>query len=571
MNSDARDALMMKAMKAKDSIIDFGASFKFFTILITLVVLCILAYGYSHNFIKNQWWFSAAFAFILLSAAFLKIVFNLSTIYIILYVLVAVSELLFLINALAGIIMSCIVGLIVLYILYLTIIKGENVTNLVNAFFSDASLSNPLYIINKIITFLCNYFVKGTLVTLIKNSMLIIFLMYLGLVYYIYTKQPYQVVSDNKSIFLFLFLFIGFALLSLLAMGIEAFIPFIISFLKYAIIIGIVIGLILAVLHVYTNVPIIANTVLFILNIAILVGILAMIVRFIGAEAPNYISGPSTWSSLIFKIMIYIPCLFLNLADYFRNEFKLAQRQWTYVILLAFEILFIALIFLLPSVFDAIVNHNGEVILDKVLPLEKKSEPFDVIITDPSDNSQTVSLTPSLADNVKTNSPHYSYGVSAWFYIHPEPLNSYSSGNNSSNGINILNFATNGDGNGGAPQVSFNPATNQLIVNVQTSTNNNNSQKQVIVPNPVLLQRWNHLFINFNNNGIMDIFLNNNLESSTPNIIPKLPKTLIVGSDSGIYGQACNVVYYKDVVGSQGISWIYDTHKLFNPPLKPNF
>ena len=51
------------------------------------------------------------------------------------------------------------------------------------------------------------------------------------------------------------------------------------------------------------------------------------------------------------------------------------------------------------------------------------------------------------------------------------------------------------------------------------------------------------------------------------NIIPKLPKTLIVGSDSGIYGQACNVVYYKDVVGSQGISWIYNTHKLLNPPL----
>lgn len=571
MNSDARDALMMKAMKAKDSITDFGASFEFFTILITLVILCILAYGYSHNFIKNQWWFSAAFVFILLSAVFLKIVFNLSSIYIILFVLVAVSELLFLVNTLAGIVMSCISGAIVLYILYLTIIKGENVTNLVNAFFSDASLSDPLYIINKIITFFCNYFVKGTLVTLVKNSMLIIFLMYLGLVFYIYTKQPYQVISDNKSLFLFLFLFIGFALLSLLVMGIEAFIPFITSFLKYAILIGIVIGLVLAILHVYTNVPIIANTVLFILNIAILVGILAMIVRFIGAEAPNYISGPSTWSSLIFKIIIYLPCMCLNLADYFRNEFKLAQRQWTYVILLAFEILFVALIFLLPSIFDAVVNHNGEVILDKVLPLNVKSESLDVSTTDPSDNSQTVSLTPSLADNVKTNNPHYSYGVSAWFYIHPEPLNSYSSGNNGSNGINIFNFATNGDGNSGAPQVSFNPASNQLIVNVQTEANKNSQKKQVIVTNPVLLQRWNHLFINFNNNGIMDIFLNNNLESSTPNIIPKLPKTLVVGSDSGIYGQVCNVVYYKDVVGSQGVSWIYNTHKLLNPPLKPNF
>lgn len=560
-----RNALMMKAMKAKDSIIDFAAFYKFFTIFITLIVLCVLAYGFSHNFIDKQWWFSGALAFILLSAVFLKIVFNLSAIYIILYVLVAVSELLFLVNTLAGIVMSSIVGIIVLYILYLTIIRGENVTNLVNGFFSDMSLSDPLYVINKITTFLCNYFVKGTLVTLIQNSMLAIFLMYLGLVVYIYTKQPYQVISDNKSIFLFLFLFIGFALLSLLVMGIEAFIPFITSFLKYAIIIGIVIGLILAILHVYTNVPIIANTVLFILNIAILVGILAMIVRFIGAEAPNYISGPPTWSSLIFKIIIYLPCLCLNLADYFRNEFKLAQRQWTYVILLAFEILFIALVFLLPSAFDAIVNHNGEVILDKVLPLNVQSEPLDVSTTDTSNNSQTISLTPSLADKVKNNNPHYSYGVSAWFYIHPEPINSYSSGRN---GINILNFATDGGGNGGAPQVSFNPATNQLIVNVQTETNKNS---QVIVTNPVLLQRWNHLFINFNNNGIMDIFLNNNLESSTPNIIPKLPKTLIIGSDSGIYGQACNIVYYKNVVGSQGVSWIYNTHKLLNPPLKPNF
>jgi len=553
-----RDALIIKA---KSAITDFGA----FTILVALVILCILAYGYSHNFIKNQWWFSVALAFILFSAIFLKIILNLSAIYIILYVLLAVSSLLFLINTAAGIIMSSILGIIVLYILYLTFIKGENVANSSNAFFSDMSLSDPLYIISKIITFLCNHFFKGFLVQLVKNSMLIIFLMYLGLVIYIYTKQPYQVVSDNKSLFLFIFLFIGFSLLSLLVMGIEAFIPFITSFLKYTIIIGIVIGLILAVLHVYTNVPIIANTVLFIINIAILIGILSMIVRFIGAEAPNYISGPPTWSSLIFKIIIYLPCLCLNFADYFRNEFKLAQRQWTYVIILMFEILFIALLFLLPKVFDAVVNHNGEVILDKVLPLEIKSDAIDVV-TSNSDNSQTFSLTPSLADNVKTNKPQYSYGVSAWFYIHPEPLNHYSS----SGAISILNFATDVDGGGnmGCPNVSFNPKMNQLVINVQTDTNKN---IQVVIQNPVPLQRWNHLFINFNNSGIMDVFLNNNLESSTPNIIPKLPKTLIVGYDSGIYGETCNVVYYKDVVGTQGISWIYNTHKLLNPPLKPNF
>ena len=560
MNSDA---IKMKAIQLKDAVVDVGASFKFFILFVILLFLSVSAYGFSHNFIKNQWWFSIAAIIILLFSLFLKFILNISTIYIVLFVLVAVSELLFLVNRFAGIIMNSIVGSLILYILYLTLVRGENVNASVNAFFSDMSLSDPLYILSKVSTFVCNYFLKGILVQLVKNSMLIIFLMYLGLVVYIYTKQPYQVVSDNKSIFLFLFLFIGFALLSLLVMGLEAFIPFITSFIKYTIIIGIVIGLILAVLHVYTNVPIIANTVLFILNIAILVGILAMIVRFIGAETPNYISGPPTWSSLLFKIVIYLPCMCLNLADYFRGELKLAQRQWTYVILLFFEIAFVALLFLLPKIFDAVVNHNGEVILDKVLPLNEKSDPFD-ITTPNSDNSTTVSLTPSLADNVKTNTPHYSYGISAWFYIHPEPpKNSYSPADD---GISILNFAT--DSNGGAPQVFFNPKTNQLVISVQTETNNT---VKLDVPNQILLQRWNHLFINFNNSGIMDVFLNGHLESSTPNVIPKLPKTLIVGSPGGIYGQICNVVYYKDVVGSQGVSWIYNSHKLLNPPLKPNF
>jgi hypothetical protein len=560
MNSDA---IKMKAIQLKDAVVDVGASFKFFILFVILLFLSVSAYGFSHNFIKNQWWFYIAAIIILLFSLFLKFILNISTIYIVLFVLVAVSELLFLVNRFAGIVASSILGSLILYILYLTLVRGENVNASVNAFFSDMSLSDPLYILSKVSTFICNYFLKGILVQLVKSSMLIIFLMYLGLVIYIYTKQPYQVVSDNKSIFLFLFLFIGFALLSLLVMGLEAFVPFITSFIKYTIIIGIAIGLIMAVLHVYTNVPIIANTVLFILNIAILVGILAMIVRFIGAEAPNYISGPPTWSSLLFKIVIYLPCMCLNLADYFRGELKLAQRQWTYVILLLFEIAFIALLFLLPKVFDAVVNHNGEVILDKVLPLNEKSEPLD-ITTPNSDNSTTVSLTPSLADNVKTNTPHYSYGISAWFYIHPEPpKNSYSPADD---GIGILNFAT--DANGGAPQVFFNPKTNQLVISVQTEIN---TAVKVDVPNQILLQRWNHLFINFNNSSIMDVFLNGHLESSTPNIIPKLPKTLIVGSPGGIYGQICNVVYYKDVVGSQGVSWIYNSHKLLNPPLKPNF
>jgi hypothetical protein len=523
---------------------------------------CGISYGLIHNFIGNQWLFSVFLLLIFAFAAILRFVINMPTIYVIIFLLVSISGLLFFINKLAGVIMSVIVGIVLLHLLYIFIVKGVNINDSVNNFFNSMSVSSIPDVWNsltKITSFLCSYFVKGFLVQLVSKSMLIIFLMYLALVVYIYTKQPYQIVSDNKSIFLCIFLFIGFALLSLLAMGFEAFVPFITSFLKYTILIGIVLGIILAILHVYNNVPMIANTVLFAINIAILVGIFAMVVKFIGAEAPGYISGPPTWSSLFFKMLIYIPCLCLDAVDFVKIELKLAQTQWTYFIILIIEIILIALLFILPKAFDAVVNHNGEVILDSVLPLNVTNKPLQVMTTD-SNNVETNSLTPSLADNTKNgNKPTYNYGISAWFYIHPQPSNT-NSNYTTPTGVSILNFS-------GALTINYDASNNLINIVVGGATIPQSSQPKSQIP----LQRWNHLFINFNNTGIMDVFLNNHLETSVPNVIPTLPTSLTVGTKPGIYGQACNVVYYRNVLGSDGISWIYNTHKYLNPPTSPNF
>ena len=534
---------------------------KYVILLIIILILSGISYGLIHNFIGNQWLFSVFLLLIFAFAAMLRFVINIPTIYVIIFLLVSISGLLFFINKLAGIIMSVIVGLLLLHLLYIFIIKGVNINESVNNFFSGMSISSitdAWNSVTKITSFLCSYFVKGFLVQLVSKSMLIIFLMYLALVVYIYTKQPYQIVSDNKSIFLCIFLFIGFALLSLLVMGFEAFMPFITSFLKYTVLIGIVLGIILAILHVYNNVPIIANTVLFAINIAILVGIFAMIVKFIGAEAPGYISGPPTWSSLLFKMLIYVPCLFLDSVDFFKTELKLAQKQWTYVIIFIIEIILVALLFILPKAFDAVINHNGEVILDSVLPLNVTSKALQVTTTD-SNNVETKSLTPSLADNTKNGKPIYNYGISAWFYIHQEPLNTNNNYTHSG-GVSILDFSK-------LPTINYDASNNLLNITVSGATIPQSSQPKSQIP----LQRWNHLFINFNNSGIMDVFLNNHLETSVPNVIPTLPTSLTVGSTPGIYGQACNVVYYRNVLGSDGISWIYNTHKYLNPPLNPNF
>lgn len=685
---------------------------KYIIILICILIFSVIIYGFINRFIGNEWLFSVFLILIFAFAAMLRFVVNIPTIYVIIFLLVSVTSLLFLlVNKLAGIVMSIIVGLLLLHLLYIVVVKGVNVTESINNFFSGMSISSVTDAwnsITKITNFLCSYFVKGFLVQLVSKSMLIIFLMYLALVVYIYTKQPYQIVSDNKSIFLCIFLFIGFALLSLLVMGFEEFVPFITSFLKYATLIGIVLGIILAILHVYNNVPMIANTVLFAINIAILVGIFAMIVKFIGAEAPGYISGPPSWSGLLFEMLIYIPCLFLDAVEFFKTELKLAQTQWTYFIILVIEIILIALLFILPKAFDAVINHNGEVILDSVLPLNKKKT-LQVTTTD-SNNNQTLSLTPSLAERVKTNQPIYNYGLSAWFYIHPQPKNT-NSGYTTPGGVSILDFsgaptinydATDNvlkivvthflefrfsytwiDGSVNLvsiPQSRFNqplPDLNSFLQSVMVSkkhyytnrtipgqtiflleilienatykiksyatsetiatakkwdsptgvtwVNPTNSimpifnvpatnfsdligfdagsypnapitgtppaQTQtpaqtlrysvvskfspkipeIILPSKIPLQRWNHLFINFNNDSTMDVFLNNKLETSVQNVFPPLITSLTVGTNKGIYGQACNVVYYRTVLGSDSISWIYNTHKHLNPPTSPNF
>ena len=533
---------------------------KYVILLIIILIISGISYGYIHRFIGNEWLFSVFLILIFAFAAILRFILNIPTIYVIIFLLVSVSGLLFFVNKLAGIIMSVIVGLLLLHLIYIVVVKGVNVNESINNFFSGMSISSVTDAwnsITKITNFLCSYFVKGFLVQLVSKSMFIIFLMYLALVIYIYTKQPYQIVSDNKSIFLCIFLFIGFALLSLLVMGFEEFVPFITSFLKYTTLIGIVLGIILAILHVYNNVPMIANTVLFAINIAILVGIFAMIVKFIGAEAPGYITGPPSWSGLLFETLIYIPCLFLDAVEFFKTELKLAQTQWTYFIILIIEIILIALLFVLPKAFDAVINHNGEVILDSVLPLNKKKT-LQVTTTD-SNNNQTLSLTPSLEDRVKTNQPTYNYGLSAWFYIHPQPKNTNSS-YTTSGGVSILDFS-------GAPTINYDATDNVLNIVVSGSKISKDFQPESKIP----LQRWNHLFINFNNNGMMDVFLNNKLETSVPNIFPPLPTSLTVGKDKGIYGQACNIVYYRSVLGSDAISWIYNTHKHLNPPTSPNF
>ena len=96
---------------------------------------------------------------------------------------------------------------------------------------------------------------------------------------------------------------------------------------------------------------------------------------------------------------------------------------------------------------------------------------------------------------------------------------------------------------------------------------NKESNKVVYESSDFLLQKWNHIFINYDG-GTLDVFINNDLVSSSPSVIPYMRNDLIYsGIDNGIHGGISNVVYFDEVLDKNEISILYETAKLKNPPL----
>ena len=81
------------------------------------------------------------------------------------------------------------------------------------------------------------------------------------------------------------------------------------------------------------------------------------------------------------------------------------------------------------------------------------------------------------------------------------------------------------------------------------------------------MQKWNNILVNYDG-ATLDIFINNELVSSTPEVIPYNDNTTIIsGTTKGLYGGICNVKHFNDNIIRGKINWIYNSVKTFNPPL----
>jgi hypothetical protein len=120
-------------------------------------------------------------------------------------------------------------------------------------------------------------------------------------------------------------------------------------------------------------------------------------------------------------------------------------------------------------------------------------------------------------------------------------------------------------------QVKYNPSANNLTIVVAnvSSPGVSETYDTVYTNTNVMLQKWNHLVINYAG-GLMDVFLNGELVATAVQVLPFMKNdTLMVGSESGLVGKICGLMYYQEPMHIVEIQQVYNEFKDKSPPKFP--
>lgn len=242
--------------------------------------------------------------------------------------------------------------------------------------------------------------------------------------------------------------------------------------------------------------------------------------------------------AFIGSLLLYVPCLFINLIDWFKKEIDITTKS-TWIILLLIIIL-VGIKSLVPILFNKLITTNGITLLNKPQQLNKQ---------------HTVGSFETLHNG--KHKKNYNYSLSFWVWLNSVPPNTRKS---YTKFTNILNFQEN-------PSIKYNALENTLQITCNPSENKSIDKAIILheIPN-ISLQKWNNIVINYDK-GTMDIFMNGELVSSNPNIAPFLTNELItIGEDKGLEGRITNIVYFREILSAQKINLSYNAVKHLNNP-----
>jgi hypothetical protein len=246
---------------------------------------------------------------------------------------------------------------------------------------------------------------------------------------------------------------------------------------------------------------------------------------------------PALLLSLLRNIIFYVPCLFIDIVEFIKSEYKITTK--TVWIVLFIEAILIFLYMVLPALFHKITTHDGIQLLDECIYLNNKKS-LGTYETLHKIKDKAVAK----PDDIENSRFKYTYALSAWYYINPQPPNTSPA---YTKFTTILNY-------GKKPLIQFNSLKNTLRVQCETSKG---SLKTLYETKDIKYQKWNNIVVNYDA-GTMDVFINGLLVSSTPEIAPYMTyENVIVGEQNGIQGGICNVVYYKHILSAGKINMAY--------------
>jgi len=145
----------------------------------------------------------------------------------------------------------------------------------------------------------------------------------------------------------------------------------------------------------------------------------------------------------------------------------------------------------------------------------------------------------------------YEYTVSCWMYMNPTSPGHASS---STEYTNVLLYGNN-------VVMAYNPSLNRIKIVIK-----NQDKKETIELKNIPLQKWNHYILTYTN-GTFDFFMNGELKKSKQFVPARSTHDLILGTEQGVSGEVCNVLFYNKIVPIETMKQLYTDFKTKNPPV----
>jgi len=271
----------------------------------------------------------------------------------------------------------------------------------------------------------------------------------------------------------------------------------------------------------------------------IMIGIVALALLYLVTkpiiDAGKTEGGRASLLKLLGQLVMYTPCLLLDIVDWFRYQYRITTKPvW---ILLGIEALLICLQILVPKLIAWLASKQGKVLLTDPVYLDKEHTigNYNTLYGD---------------DNTKK----YTYSLSAWFWINPQPPNTSPA---YTKFTNILEF-------GGKPAIEYNSLENTLRVTCQI---HGKDTVTIYETNDIKFQTWNNIVVNYDA-GTMDVFINGELVGSRPGVAPYMTyEDIVVGCQSGIQGGIANVIYKDEIMQARQVEYLYKAMKALPVPV----